>query len=193
MSRIHHNTAIAIAADMSKLQSLLEDSEGGIGELTPEMIEDTMSGLEMTLADKLDSVLVHVRNLEGQEETCDKEIKRLSDRKKSFRNQAKHLKQYILNCLLAANLDKIKTTKNTFTARKGVVNVVIDNESLVPDEFVNLQTIITPDKKAIKEAIESAEAAVVEITARGETPPAELLNPVPGAHIEIGARSLQVR
>ncbi|MGE9664986.1 siphovirus Gp157 family protein, partial [Escherichia coli] len=32
-----------------------------------------------------------------------------------------------------------------------------------------------------------------EILARGETPPAELLNPVPGAHLERGERSLRIR
>ncbi|MFJ5432950.1 siphovirus Gp157 family protein [Pectobacterium sp. CHL-2024] len=56
----------------------------------------------------------------------------------------------MLNCLLAANLGKTKTTKNTFTVRKGVENVVVDNESLGSDNFVSIQTITTPDKKAIK-------------------------------------------
>ncbi|MGT3476769.1 hypothetical protein ACVQHJ_22300, partial [Escherichia coli] len=51
----------------------------------------------------------------------------------------------------------------------------------------------TPNKRAIKEVIESAEAVAAEILARGETPPAELLNPVPGAHLERGERSLRIR
>ncbi|GAB7197609.1 hypothetical protein OS31_40590 [Dickeya oryzae] len=41
-------TAIAIASDMAKLQQLLETSD----ELTPEMIADTMSGLEIELSEK---------------------------------------------------------------------------------------------------------------------------------------------
>lgn len=94
---------------------------------------------------------------------------------------------------MTANLDKLKTSKNTFSARKGSISVVIDNEKLLPDELVAVQTIIAPDKKAIKEAIEAAEAAAAQITADGGEVPAELLNPVPGAHLEIGERSLQVR
>ncbi|GKV93556.1 siphovirus Gp157 family protein [Pectobacterium aroidearum] len=163
-------TAIALAHDLQKLQQLLETSD----DLTPEMIADTMEGLGLELADKLDGAYIHVRNLEGLAKTCDEEAKRLADRKKSFENRAKQLKSYVLNCLLAAGMDKLKTTTNTFTARKGVTSVIIDNEGLLPDEMVAVQTIVAPDKKAIKEAIESG----VE---------------VPGAHIEIGARSLQVR
>lgn len=86
-----------------------------------------------------------------------------------------------------------KTAKNTFTTRKGAINVVIDNVDLLPDELVTVQTVVAPDKKAIKEAIESAEAAAAQIAADGGEVPEELLNPVPGAHIEIGERSLQVR
>lgn len=64
--------------------------------------------------------------------------------------------------------------KNTFTAAKGRASVVIDDESLIPDSLVDVQTIVSPDKKAIKEALENGIA-------------------VPGAHIEIGERSLMVR
>ncbi|EOH3237522.1 siphovirus Gp157 family protein, partial [Morganella morganii] len=53
-------------------------------------------------------------------------------------------------------------------------SVVIDDESLIPDSLVDVQTIVSPDKKAIKEALENGIA-------------------VPGAHIEIGERSLMVR
>ena len=174
MSRIHSNTAIAISADMSKLQSLLEDSEYDGSELTPEMIADTMEGLELQLGDKLDSAFIHVRNLEGQSDTLAAEIKRLTDRKNSFENCAKSIRKYVLACLLASGQGSIKTTANTFTARKGSASVVVDNADLLPDELATVQTAVAPDKKAIKEAIENG----VEVK---------------GAHIEIGEPSLQVR
>lgn len=163
-------TAIAIAADMAKLQQLLEESD----DLTPEMIADTMVGMEMELADKLDAIMIHVRNTQGLAKTCDEEAKRLADRKRSFENREKQLKKYALDCLLTAGLSSLKTSRNTFTARKGVASVIIENESLLPDELVTVQTVVAPDKKAIKEAIENG----VD---------------VPGAHIEIGQQSLQVR
>lgn len=182
-------TAIALANDYSSLLNLLETSE----ELTAEMIADTLEGLEGELADKLDAVMVVARNNLGHAKTCDEEMKRLSDRKKSFENKDKSLRKYVLSCLLGAGLDKLKTPKNTFTARQGSVSVVIDNADSIPDELVTVQTLVAPDKKAIKEAIEAAEATAAQIKADGGEVPPELLNPVPGAHLEIGERSLQVR
>lgn len=182
-------TAIALANDYSSLLTLLETSE----DLTPEMIADTLEGLEGELADKLDAVMVVARNNIGLAKTCDDEMKRLGERKKSFESKDKALRKYILECLLAAGRDKLKTPKNTFTARQGSVSVVIDNEDLLPDDLVAVTTVIAPDKKAIKEAIEAAEATVAQIKADGGEVPEKLLNPVPGAHLEIGERSLQVR
>ncbi|UBX48906.1 siphovirus Gp157 family protein [Providencia alcalifaciens] len=162
-------TAIAMAADYSKLQLLVEN-----GEFTAEDIADTLQGIEGELGDKLDAIMLYARNLEGQAKTLDEESKRLTDRKKSFENQVKNLKKYALDCLLTSGLDKLKTTKNTFTARAGIVRVIIDNEAALPDALVDVQIITAPDKKKIKEAIENG-------------------TDVPGAHLEIGDRSLMVR
>lgn len=162
-------TAIALAADYEKLQQLVEK-----GEFTSEEIADTLEGIEGQLGDKLDAIMIHVRNIEGQVKTLEDEAKRLKERSKSFEIQAKQLKHYALDCLLKAGLEKLKTIKNTFSARSGVVKVIIDDESLLPDELVDVQTITAPDKKAIKEAIEKGTV-------------------VPGAHLEIGERSLMVR
>lgn len=163
-------TAIALASDYAKLQQLVETSD----ELTPEMIADTLEGIEGAMGDKLDAAYSHVRNLEGLAKTVDDEIKRLGDRKKSFENRAKQIRQYVLMCLLASGQDKLKTTTNTFTAAKGRASVIIDNQDLLPDELVTVQTLVAPDKKAIQEAIENG----VEVK---------------GAHIEIGERTLRVR
>ncbi|OKP25445.1 siphovirus Gp157 family protein [Serratia liquefaciens] len=163
-------TAIALAADYAKFQELIETSE----DLTPEMIADTLEGIEGALGDKLDVAFTYVRNLEGLAKTVDEEVKRLTERKRSFENRAKSIRKYVLACLLASGQDSLKTTTNTFTARKGVASVVIDNADLLPDELVTVQTLVAPDKKAIKEAIENG----VDVK---------------GAHIEIGERSLQVR
>ncbi len=67
--------------------------------------------------------------------------------KKSFEGKITNLKNYVLQCLLAAGQDTVKTAKNTFTARKGAINVVIDNVDLLPDDLVTVETVVTPDKK----------------------------------------------
>lgn len=73
--------AIALAADYAKFQELIETSD----DLTPEMIADTLEGIEGALGDKLDAAFIHVRNIEGQADTLATEIKRLTDRKNHSR------------------------------------------------------------------------------------------------------------
>lgn len=168
-------TAIALASDYAKLQQLVETSD----ELTPEMIANTLEGIVGPLGDKLDAAFSCARNIEGMANTVDEEIKRLTDRKKSFENRVKSIRQYVLACLLASGQDKLKTVANTFTAAKGRASVVIDNDDLIPDEWegielVNVKTSIVPDKKAIMAAFDAGAV-------------------IPGAHIEIGERTLMVR
>ena len=182
------STAIAIAKEYASLIDLLETAD----ELTPEMIADTLEGMEGELGDKLDAMMVICRNLQGNANTCAEEMSRLATRKE------KAIRKHMLTCLQAAGLDKLKTAKNTFTDAQGAIRVIIDSKDKIPDEYegvslVDVETVITPNKRAIKEVIESAEAVAAEILARGETPPAELLNPVPGAHLERGERSLRIR
>ncbi|EMH4162193.1 siphovirus Gp157 family protein [Pluralibacter gergoviae] len=59
-----------------------------------------------------------------------------------------------MKCMQTAELKTFKTERNTLTIRKGSPLVVIDDESQLPDELVNVKTIVTPDKLKIKEAID---------------------------------------
>ncbi len=162
---------IDLAIEMKKLQALAED-----GELTPEMIKDTLEGLEGMVGDKLDATMAVVRGFEGQASVCDAESKRLAARKKSWDNQAGLLRKYILECLLTSGSDTIKTDLNTFTARKGSPSLVIDDEELLPDDYVESFTEVVNRVK--KYELKKAILAGTEIK---------------GAHIETGPRSLQVR
>ncbi|WP_333710040.1 siphovirus Gp157 family protein [Pluralibacter gergoviae] len=164
-----NTTAIAIAANMNKLLALVE-----AGEFSPEDIADTIEGEELALGDKFDGIMSLVRNLEGQAKTVAEEAVRLSDRKKSFEGQAKNLKGYILKCMQAAELKSFKTERNTLTVREGSLSVIIDDENQRPDELVSVVTVVAPDKNTIKAAIEAG-------------------TEVKGAHLEVGAETLQVR
>lgn len=90
----------------------------------------------------------------------------------------------------------LKTTQNTFTAVKGREKLVVENVESLPDEYVDVasQIIYTPKadeiKSAIKKAMEEAEAKALE---EGKEISEVFKNPIPGARIEIGPRSLQVR
>lgn len=183
---------IDLAFDRKKFLEFVETSD----DLTPEMIADTLEAIEGSLGDKLDSAMAAVRHIEGQAEICDKESKRLAGRKKSHQTSAEQLRGYMLQCLVMAEMKGLKTTQNTFTAVKGREKLVVENVESLPDEYVDVasQIIYTPKadeiKSAIKKAMEEAEAKALE---EGKEISEVFKNPIPGARIEIGPRSLQVR
>ncbi|PYA59356.1 hypothetical protein DMW53_14995 [Serratia marcescens] len=182
---------IDIAAEIFKLESLVSES----GELTTEMIADTVEGLEGMMEDKFDATMLVIRDFETKSEACKKEAARMAERKKHWERQAYALKKYLLECLLISGRKNFKTTLNSFTAAKGRASLVIDDVNLLPDEFVESHTEVIDDvqndkiKKVLMEALKKVE----EMKEKGEAPPPELLNPIPGAHLEIGATTLQVR
>jgi hypothetical protein len=162
--------AIDLANDYAALMNLVENND----EFTPEMIADTLEGCESALTDKFDAIMALIKNAESMASACDKESKRLEERKKMFNKKSGDLKKYIIDCLNAANVKTLKSDFHTFTRRKGSPSLIIDNESLIPPDFINTSIVTTPDKKAIKEALEKG----VKIK---------------GAHIEIGPETLHVR
>lgn len=182
---------IDLALEISKLESLA--AEGG--ELTPEMIADTLEGIEGMLEDKFDATMSVIRGFTDKAESCKKEAARVAERKKHWDRQADLLKRYLLQCLQASNRTTFKTTLNTFTARKGGVSLKIDNVDLLPDEFVDSHTevITTPKTDELKKALQDNAAKIEALRAAGEELTPELLNAIPGAHLETGEPTLQVR
>jgi Siphovirus Gp157. len=59
---------IDLALEISKLESLA--AEGG--ELTPEMIADTLEGIEGMMEDKFDATMSVIRDFEAKADACKK-------------------------------------------------------------------------------------------------------------------------
>ncbi|AUX72772.1 siphovirus Gp157 family protein [Erwinia pyrifoliae] len=185
------NRTIDLASDMSKLESLAADG----GDLTPEMIADTLEGIEAMLEDKFDATMRVIRDFDAKAEACKKEAARVSERKKHWERQACALKSYLLQCLQISERTTFKTTLNTFTARKGGVSLKIDNVDLLPDEFVESHTevVTTTKNDELKKALQELATKIEAARAAGEEPAPEWLHSIPGAHLETGSPTLQVR
>lgn len=182
---------IDLAAELSKLESLAADG----GDLTPEMIADTLEGIEGMLEDKFDATMRVIRDFNEKAEACKKEAARVSERKKHWDRQAYVLKSYLLQCLQATGRTTFKTTLNTFTARKGGVSLKIDDVDLLPDEFVESHTevVTTTKNDELKKALVALAEKIAAVREAGEEPTPELLQSIQGAHLETGEPSLQVR
>lgn len=157
-----------IAREMEQVESLLNDG------VDPQAIADTLEAIEISFSDKLMSIGKIIKNNDAIVAGAMQEIERLRDRIKRIESKSDWLRDYARNAMIATNRQKIETDIFTLSISKGRKSVKIDDDSKIPDNFLNIKTVSTPDKKAIKEAIESGRI-------------------VPGASLVVGEPSLTIK
>jgi hypothetical protein len=97
-----------------------------------------------------------VRQLEGECDMIDNEIKRLEAMKKSRGKTVDRLKESVSKAMQLYEIDKIETPTLKISFRKSE-SIEIEEESLIDEKYMTVKTTKTPDKKAIKEAIKAGE------------------------------------
>jgi len=136
-----------ISKSLSKLEELCEQDES---------ITEYLDGVQMQLEEKAKNIFFYMQTFDGNMEAVDKEIKRLQGLRKFHSNQHAKLKNYITYSMNLAGLDKIETDLVKFIFRKSK-SIQIDNESFLDKKFIKEKITYSPDKTAIKKAIESGE------------------------------------
>jgi len=137
-------------------------------------VRDTMEGIEGEFQEKGKALAMVTLNMDGDLEAIQSQIDRLSERKRVLVNRKESLKEYLRTNMEAAGISKIAHPLFTITLGKGKPIVVIDEESQIPDEYMNTKVTSTPDKAEIAKAIKEGKE-------------------VPGAHSEIGKSSISIK
>lgn len=143
----------------------------------PEMAEavtDTLEGLNMELSEKAEKIMYLVANRDSDIDALDNEINRLTARKKQINNFKNSLKEYLRFNMEASNTSKIECPLFTITLAAGRDIAIIDDSDLLPDEYVKVETTVTPVSADILKALKA-----------GET--------VTGAHIEKSQSSIRIK
>lgn len=137
-------------------------------------VRDTMEGIEGEFQEKGKALAMVTLNMDGDLEAIQSQIDRLTERKRILQNRKESLKEYLRTNMEAAGITKITHPLFTITLGKGKPIVVIDEESAIPDEFMNTKVTTTPSKADIARAIKEGKE-------------------VPGAHSEIGKSSISIK
>ena len=148
---------------LQALQVLTSDDD-----IPPEVVRDTLDALEGSLAVKATNVASYVSMLDTNADAIGAEINRLKAMQARVERHAQRLREYLKENMLRSGIAKIEATQAPFfhlSIRKNPPKVVIDNESLVPDEFVRTKIVTEIAKNEIKYAIQAGQD-------------------VPGAHLE---------
>lgn len=85
------------------------------------------------------------------------EIKRLTDKKRTWENRKKQIREYTLSCMENGNIKKIETAIGNMTVRKGVSTLRIDNESKLPDKYLEVIQTYKVDKDLLKKDIKDGQ------------------------------------
>lgn len=133
---------------------IAEALEGNGGELTPEL-EQSLAINQQELQLKGVNYALVIRQMDGEAEIIDKEIKRLSELKKAKENAVKRMKDTIKGAMELYGIQSIKGDLINITLRNNASSVSIEDEAKLPKEYVSEKVTTSPDKKAIKSAIES--------------------------------------
>jgi len=144
---------------MYQLEALLEETAGEIDERA-EFLLDELSRAEDDLLAKLDAYAIVIAQMELDAEAYDAKASYLRTKMETMRSRASTkrrvvdtLKSRIIQSMKALGMQKAETpNKVSMSVRKAKAPVIIEDESLVPDEVSRITR--KPDKTAIAQALQ---------------------------------------
>lgn len=143
-------------------------------DLDDEAVQNSLEAIQGDFNDKAVAIIKLTENMTADTTAIDAEIDRLKARKQVIENRKKGLREYLLHNMQACKIDRIDCPLFTVTLRKGVESVEIVEQSQIPNEFIKVEVVESPDKKAIKAALSAG-------------------TEVPGVTLKRGATTLQIK
>ena len=135
-------------------QALIELSDP---ELPEDVVADTLEALEGELLQKGQAVAAFALNLGAEIDAIKAVEKRIGERRKSLERREDRMREYLRSNMEKAGISEIKAIDGSFTAKlgKGRPSVVIDDESLIPDDSEFVKWTRSVSKTAIGDAIKA--------------------------------------
>lgn len=126
-------------------------------DFTADEIKDTLEAIQGTIEQKALSLASWSLDLDGNIEKIDAEIDRLNSKKWQIQNRKESLTEYMRSNMEACGIKKISCPLFSITLVNGRDVVAISDESLIPDEFINVKVVNSPDKVAILKALKAGQ------------------------------------
>jgi hypothetical protein len=167
-------TLYGLTSDMQALENLL-DQATATGEIEgqEEAVGQLQNELTAMLQGKVDNVVYFNEYLEDTIEAASKRIKQLQDLKKTLENKQEGFQKYLLCCLDKLDTAEIRGDLKKIMVKKPTKKVEIEDENLLPVEFVKVTRTVAPMKTEIAKAIKAGQE-------------------VPGAKLIDGERSIKL-
>lgn len=131
-------TLYELTEEYRQLLEMMEDDT-----VDPEVLQDTLEGVDGEIEAKADNCAKLIRELNGVTSVINEEIERLKARKDVISNNADRVKKYLEKAMIDTGKRKFKTALFGFNIQKNPASVVVDQEDKIPEEYVDVNTIIT--------------------------------------------------
>ena len=154
---------------------------------------------ETNLFEAIDTALAEIDETEALVVGLKEKETQFSTRRRNMETRVRNLRALIEQAMTVAEQQKLRRPSATLTLRKLPIDVVVLSEADIPADFFVPQPPPPPklDKKALKQALEAREVKVsfaASLENPGERAQAlAAIPPIPGATLDNGGVSLQVR
>jgi Siphovirus Gp157 len=174
----------------------------GIRNMIPEedlsLLLDTLEG-ETNLLEAIDLALAEIDETEALISGLKEKEGQFTARRRAMEERVRRFRGLIEQAMAVADQERLRRPTATLTLRKLPIDVVVLSEADIPADFFVPQPPPPPklDKKALKQALEAREAklsfaaSLEDAQERGKALAA--IPPIPGATLDNGGVSLQVR
>lgn len=140
-----------LSSQLAVINNEIIDAEG---EVSPEL-ERRLDETGLALQDKVQGIARWMFNIEGREDALDKEIARLTARKKQVVGLRSRLKEYVKSNMEIADIKKLEFDTFEVTVAKNPPSVEITDVEVVPAQFIEVVTTNKIDKKEILKTMKS--------------------------------------
>lgn len=140
-----------IAAQYRQALAVLAENE----DLPPELIRDTLEGLQDDLETKATNVAKFVLGLEADAQMMEAAAKAMKERADRRRRRAESIRAYLLLNMQVSGITKIEAPEFTLAVRKSPPSVEIDDMAVIPPEYMvpPEPPPPRPDKKLLAQAL----------------------------------------
>lgn len=143
---------------MSKLYEISNDYAKLMSEdLDPEMIADTLEGMEGEFSDKVESIIKLMKDEQVLADALKAEANSHNERANAINNRIDRMKQYMIQCMQTMEKTSINAGTQKLTVRKGRPVVQIDDADSIPVDYIQFKTTQAPDKNLILEKLKLGE------------------------------------
>lgn len=139
-----------LAGELLELKQMASD-----GEIDAQVFCDTFEAVEGDFEQKAEGYAVVIQEWENDIDFIEKEIKRLSNIKKTRETNVERAKRTLEFYMAITQKRDFKTPLFSFKIQKNPPSLVVDDESKVPEEFVKIKKEI--DKTALKKFVKDNE------------------------------------